>query len=487
MTSSCFESDIAPQQGEIEDPKGTVASVILASDKTQLSVFSGDKAAWPVYITIGNLAKHARRQPSRKGTLVLMYLPVVKLACIKSSSRRRERLWELFHYMMTVCLEPLVHTGRHGQMIACADGLVRKVFPIIMAYIADFPEQCTIASCVQSGCPVCYQGLGGRSTLWQEPATRIRCPNTALRALRIKEQIGTNVLVDSEAIRPTWPFWARLPLMSIYLCIAPDQLHQLLKGLFKDHLSKWFLKLLGREYIDSRYKCMTPHHGLRHFKSGITGVSQWTGKEILEMMKVFLCVVSDSINTQGLEAARALMDFIYLAHFSNIRESQLSRMEMAISIWEDNKAFFIDNCNIDMDLAPKLHMIFHYVHFARLLGSSDGTNTESPERHHKESKKAYGQSNKDEATEQMTIYLQRHESITSWNASMDRQKEVWSDSDSDSDLDSNSDPDLLLSSVLEMEQPAQAALRCAHSLRPPPFLRKKGRSHSLSKSQLATL
>ncbi|KAG8978586.1 hypothetical protein FRB93_010953 [Tulasnella sp. JGI-2019a] len=35
----------------------TIAHVILSSDKTQLSNFSGDKSAWPVYITLGNISK----------------------------------------------------------------------------------------------------------------------------------------------------------------------------------------------------------------------------------------------------------------------------------------------------------------------------------------------------------------------------------------------------------------------------------------------
>ncbi|KAF8549636.1 hypothetical protein OG21DRAFT_1525665 [Imleria badia] len=35
----------------------TVAPVILASDKTQLSRFKGDKVSWPVYLTIGNISK----------------------------------------------------------------------------------------------------------------------------------------------------------------------------------------------------------------------------------------------------------------------------------------------------------------------------------------------------------------------------------------------------------------------------------------------
>jgi hypothetical protein len=47
-------------------PKGgVVAAVILASDKTQLTQFRGDKSAWPVYLTLGNIEKATRRQVRR--------------------------------------------------------------------------------------------------------------------------------------------------------------------------------------------------------------------------------------------------------------------------------------------------------------------------------------------------------------------------------------------------------------------------------------
>jgi hypothetical protein len=50
-----------PYQKKI--PKGgVVAAVILASDKTQLTQFRGDKSAWPVYLTLGNIEKATRRQ-----------------------------------------------------------------------------------------------------------------------------------------------------------------------------------------------------------------------------------------------------------------------------------------------------------------------------------------------------------------------------------------------------------------------------------------
>lgn len=58
-------------------PSGaTMAPLILALDETQLTQFQGDKKAWPVYLTIGNISKNIHRQPSTHATILVGYLPV---------------------------------------------------------------------------------------------------------------------------------------------------------------------------------------------------------------------------------------------------------------------------------------------------------------------------------------------------------------------------------------------------------------------------
>ena len=48
----------------MELPDGvTITPVIVSSDKTQLTRFAGDKQAWLVYLSIGNIDKETRRQP----------------------------------------------------------------------------------------------------------------------------------------------------------------------------------------------------------------------------------------------------------------------------------------------------------------------------------------------------------------------------------------------------------------------------------------
>lgn len=59
-------------------PEGaTVVPILLSTDKTALTRHRGDLAAWPVYITIGNLKVTVRRNQRRPGMVLLGLLPIV--------------------------------------------------------------------------------------------------------------------------------------------------------------------------------------------------------------------------------------------------------------------------------------------------------------------------------------------------------------------------------------------------------------------------
>ncbi|KAH9916939.1 hypothetical protein B0H21DRAFT_816102 [Amylocystis lapponica] len=397
-------------------PEGaTIAPVILSSDKTKLSQFRGDKSAWPVYLTIGNIAKDVRRKASSHATVLVAYLPVPKLDCFGDKTRPAVK-YQLFHHCMKTILATVASAGRTGKEMACADGFVRAIWPIIAAYVADYPEQCLVACCMENRCPMCQVPPDQRGAHvphakrdMQETlsllADQSRGTETPETKARFKE-LGLRRILP--------PFWHDLPFADVFRWFTPDLLHQLHKGVFKDHLVKWTTALVGEDELDARFRSMSGITGLRHFSHGISMVSQWTGSEHKEMEKVFLGLVMGRVDDQVIRTIRAVIDFIYLASLQSHTTQTLAALRQALDDFHTHKHIFLElgartqgHFNI-----PKIHSMEHYVALIELFGSADGFNTESPERLHIDyAKDAYRASNRKDYLLQMVVWLRRQEAV----------------------------------------------------------------------------
>ncbi|KIJ60181.1 hypothetical protein HYDPIDRAFT_32447 [Hydnomerulius pinastri MD-312] len=73
---------------EERTPGATIIPILLSSDKTQVTLFR-NKAAYPIYMTIGNIPKEIHRKPSRRAQILVGYLPTTKLEHITNKSARR--------------------------------------------------------------------------------------------------------------------------------------------------------------------------------------------------------------------------------------------------------------------------------------------------------------------------------------------------------------------------------------------------------------
>ncbi|KAI6155504.1 hypothetical protein BKA82DRAFT_3967408 [Pisolithus tinctorius] len=400
--------DTSIVQGKL--PAGaTVAPVILSLDKTSLSMFSGDKKAWPVYLTIGNISKDVRRQVSAHATTLIGYLPISKLECFEKKTRSLAG-YRLFHHAMSLLLRPLGDAGRNGEVMICADGCLRRVHPILAAYVADFPEQCLVACSKESRCPLCLVQSNKRGDRGEWAC---RSMADTLKTLQRKRKNGQSRRFDDEGLRAVFePFWKDLPFTNIFACITPDILHQLLKGVFHDHLLQWCIKIIGEKEIDVRFRTVTRYPALRHFAKGISTVSQWTGKEHKEMQRVFVGLLSGAVDERVLAVARSLLDFFYYAQLQQHTEKTLKAMQDSLDSFHDHKHVLVElEVREDFNI-PKIHSLLHYVSSIRALGSADGYNTEYPERLHIDyAKDAYRASNKRDYVEQMALWLQRQEAI----------------------------------------------------------------------------
>ena len=404
-------------------PKGaTLAPLIVATDKTQLTQFSGSKQAYPVYLTLGNIPRHLRRKPSQQACVLLGYLPVDKVE--KAGLTQHEhtgRYQRLFHDAMRHLFSPLVEAGENGIEMTSADGAVRRVHPVLACYVADFPEQCLVTCSKYGTCPKCKCGAKNLSNPLRSD---LRTPDWTLDVMAGARASTTSsaqyfkaCMAEEVSGYVFRPFWADLPHTNIHLSITPDVLHQLYQGVFK-HIISWCQDILGNAELDHRIRLMPEAFGVRHFKNRISALSQISGSERKDMARILLGCIVDSPNMpqDAITAVRAILDFIHIAQYPSHDDATLSYLTEALNLWESKKSIFIKLGIHDTLNIPKFHSLLHYVEMIRCFGTTDNYNTEMFERLHIDyAKKAWRATNKRDEYPQMTKWLSRQENIFSFD------------------------------------------------------------------------
>jgi hypothetical protein len=120
-----------------------VIPIILSSDKTQLTLFRS-KAAYPVYLTIGNIPKSIRWKPSRHAQMLVGYIPTTKLEGMTNQAAHRRALANLFHSCMRHLMAPITPYSEGGVPMMSGDGVWRRCHPIYAVFVGDYPEQALV-------------------------------------------------------------------------------------------------------------------------------------------------------------------------------------------------------------------------------------------------------------------------------------------------------------------------------------------------------
>lgn len=126
--------------------------IILGSDKTTVSVATGQHDYHPVYLSVGNVHNHLRR--AHKDALVLIgFLPIPEGARNDAQTDTfRDFRRRLFHGCLSMILEPLKSFMHEWDIVQCSDHHFRRAIYGIGPYIADYPEQTTAAGTIYNWC-----------------------------------------------------------------------------------------------------------------------------------------------------------------------------------------------------------------------------------------------------------------------------------------------------------------------------------------------
>jgi hypothetical protein len=127
------------------------------SDQTNLTNLSGDKKAWPVYMTIGNLPSTIRNGAGSMAILLLGLLPIPPKLATSSKADKLQRLInaDTLRGIFELIFAPLTGAAREGTSMDCADGQIRRCFPIMSGWIADHMENVSLHGIKSNACPKC--------------------------------------------------------------------------------------------------------------------------------------------------------------------------------------------------------------------------------------------------------------------------------------------------------------------------------------------
>ena len=116
---------------------------------------------------IGNISKDIRQQSSKRAWVLVALLPIPQK---NPKDGEIHRSWhEAIERILKLIAE--LDIAGPGYEWGCADGQVRRCYPILAAWIADYPEHVTLARIINGLCPICEIP---RTEMGHEPSSRVR-------------------------------------------------------------------------------------------------------------------------------------------------------------------------------------------------------------------------------------------------------------------------------------------------------------------------
>ncbi|TFK62832.1 hypothetical protein BDN72DRAFT_776652 [Pluteus cervinus] len=396
------------------------APIILGSDKTTVSVATGQNDYYPLYASLGNVQNHVRRA-HRNALTVVGFLAIPKADREhQDSAEFRKFRRQLVHASLVRILASLKPWMTKPRLTYCGDGHYRRVIYGLGPYIADYPKACLLSAIVSGWCPKCaayphhLDGDPGDAVLRSHRHTRYVAELCDGKHKRMWDSYG--ILGDIE------PFTSYFPRANIHDLLAPDILHQLIKGVFKDHLVTWIVTWIeaqpdGKKRLaefDRRVNAAPHFSELRRFPDG-RGFKQWTGDDSKALMKVIVPAIDGLVPRGMVCAVSAFMEFCYLARRSILEDRDLDKLDMLLEEFHQEREIFRELGIRDHFNLPRQHSLRHYRLLIQRFGAPNGLCSSITESQHiKDVKEPYRRSNRNQPLGQMITTIQRTSQLTAF-------------------------------------------------------------------------
>ncbi|KAJ6524384.1 hypothetical protein DFH09DRAFT_1286341 [Mycena vulgaris] len=395
--------------------------LFFGSDKTTVSVATGDVEYHPAYISLGNLHNTMRRG-HRNGVLPFAFLAIPKSdRKYDNDPQFRTFKKQLYHASFAAILATLKPGMTTPVVRRCPDGHFRRSIIDFGPFIADYPEQVMLAGIVQNWCAKC-------TALSTDLDGEIKGRRTHDLTETLLQEFDSDILWDEYGIdEDIVPFTQDFPRADIHEMISSDLLHQVIKGTFKDHLVTWVGEYLYLTHtkavadgimdeIDRRIAAVPAFPCLRRFKQG-RRFKQWTGDDSKALMKVYLPAIKGLLPPEIVEALSAFLDFCYLVRRADFDEDTLTAIDNAVSTFHARREVFKTLEVRDTFSLPRQHSMTHYRVGIEDFGAPGGVCSSITEsRHITAVKKPWRRSSRYEALSQMLLTNQRLDKLAAARA-----------------------------------------------------------------------
>lgn len=314
-----------------ELPRGhTVLGVIGASDKTPLTVGTGNKEMHPVLLSLANIKAGVRMKATSHAFSLAGYLPIPKFQDVAPPVQAALSA-RVFHIALSIITQGLRTAATTGHAMPDPNGHIRICHPMLASWIADLPEQRLIACVLSNQSPTSLATLDQFGDVVQQPPrTREHTLRLIQEAIRRADPGRLNVYIREAALLGLNgvfnPFWRDWRAADPSLFLTPDALHAWHKFFF-DHVIKWCINLLGGAELDRRMAALQRCVGVRHWPNGISKLKQCTGREHRDLEKIIVPIIAGAVSDNVMRAIRSIVEFIFHAQNIYLFEDQKHAMD----------------------------------------------------------------------------------------------------------------------------------------------------------------